>query len=68
MSEASEGKVGRVVAVDRGGTFSDVRVVEGGRLRSLKIPSPQSTLPKPFWRGSWLCSISREETTRSARN
>ena len=50
MSEAKKGKIPSVaavdkgeipivVAVDTGGTFTDVLLLEGGRLRSLKLPS-----------------------------
>ena len=50
MSEARKGKIPSVaavdkgeipvvVAVDTGGTFTDVLLLEGGRLRSLKLPS-----------------------------
>ncbi len=50
MSEAKKGKIPAVVAgdkgdipavvaVDTGGTFTDVLLLEGGRLRSLKLPS-----------------------------
>ena len=39
MSEARKGKVPPVIAVDTGGTFTDVLLLDGGRLRSLKLPS-----------------------------
>ena len=39
MSEARKGKIPPVVAVDTGGTFTDVLLLDGGRLRSLKLPS-----------------------------
>ncbi len=39
MSEAAKGKIRRVVAVDTGGTFTDVLVLEAGHLRALKVPS-----------------------------
>ena len=37
MSELEKGKM--AVAVDTGGTFTDVLLLDGGRLRSLKLPS-----------------------------
>jgi N-methylhydantoinase A len=39
MSEVPELKSTRVVAVDTGGTFTDVLLLEGGRLTALKVPS-----------------------------
>ena len=42
MSEAKKGKIPWVVAVDTGGTFTDVVLLAGGRLRSLKLPSTPS--------------------------
>ena len=42
MSEVKKGKIPRVLAVDTGGTFTDVLLLDGGRLRSLKIPSTPS--------------------------
>lgn len=52
MSEAKKGKipsviavdmgVPAVVAVDTGGTFTDVLLLDGGRLHSLKVPSTPS--------------------------
>ncbi len=39
MSEARKGKIWRVVAVDTGGTFTDILVLDAGRLRWLKVPS-----------------------------
>ena len=39
MSEAKKGKIPLAVAVDTGGTFTDVLLLDGGRLRSLKLPS-----------------------------
>ncbi len=39
MSETKKGKIPRIVAVDTGGTFTDVLVLDGGLLRSLKVPS-----------------------------
>ena len=42
MSEAKKGKIPWVVAVDTGGTFTDVVLLAGGRLRSLKLPSTLS--------------------------
>ena len=42
MSEAKKGKIPWVVAVDTGGTFTDVVFLAGGRLRSLKLPSTPS--------------------------
>ena len=42
MSEVKKGKIPRVLAVDTGGTFTDVLLLDAGRLRSLKIPSTPS--------------------------
>jgi N-methylhydantoinase A len=39
MSEVPEVKSTRVAAVDTGGTFTDVLLLEGGRLTALKVPS-----------------------------
>ena len=39
MSEVKKGKIPLVVAVDTGGTFTDVLLLDGGRLRSLKLAS-----------------------------
>lgn len=39
MNEATKGKIPRIVAVDTGGTFTDVLILDDGRLESLKIPS-----------------------------
>lgn len=39
MNEVKKGKSLRVLAVDTGGTFTDVLLLDGGRLRSLKVPS-----------------------------
>ncbi len=39
MSEAEKGKIPLIIAVDTGGTFTDVLVLDAGRLRSLKVPS-----------------------------
>ena len=39
MGEAKKGKIPAVVAVDTGGTFTDVLLLDGGRLHSLKLPS-----------------------------
>jgi N-methylhydantoinase A len=39
MSEPGTGKGTRVVAVDTGGTFTDVLLLDGGRLRTLKVAS-----------------------------
>ena len=39
MSETRNGKIPPVVAVDTGGTFTDVLLLDGGRLRSLKVLS-----------------------------
>ena len=39
MSEAKKGKIRRVVAVDTGGTFTDILLLDAGRLRALKVPS-----------------------------
>ena len=39
MSTEPEAKSTRVVAVDTGGTFTDVLLLENGRLRALKVPS-----------------------------
>ena len=39
MRDLKKGKVRRIVAVDTGGTFTDVLILEAGRLRSLKVPS-----------------------------
>ena len=42
MSDTKKGKIPSVVAVDTGGTFTDVVLLHGGRLRSLKLPSTPS--------------------------
>jgi len=42
MSEVRKGKMHKVVAVDTGGTFTDVLLLEGGHLHSLKLPSTPS--------------------------
>jgi N-methylhydantoinase A len=42
MSEARKGKIPPVVAVDTGGTFTDVLLLDGGRLHSVKLPSTPS--------------------------
>ncbi len=42
MSESGIGKAGGVVAVDTGGTFTDVLLLADGRLRTLKVPSTPS--------------------------
>ncbi len=44
MSEPKKGKIQAplAVAVDTGGTFTDVLLLDGGRLRSLKLPSTPS--------------------------
>ena len=39
MSEVKKGKIPLAVAVDTGGTFTDVLLLDGGQLRSLKLPS-----------------------------
>ena len=39
MGEAKKGKIPLVVAVDTGGTFTDVLLLDGGHLRSFKLPS-----------------------------
>ena len=39
MGEAKKGKIPAVVAVDTGGTFTDVLLLDGGHLHSLKLPS-----------------------------
>ena len=39
MSEARKGKVPPVVAVDTGGTFTDVLLLDEGRLHPVKLPS-----------------------------
>ena len=39
MSEARKGKIPPVVAVDTGGTFTDVLLLDEGRLHSVKLPS-----------------------------
>jgi N-methylhydantoinase A len=39
MSEVKKRKISRVVAVDTGGTFTDVLILDAGRLQSLKVPS-----------------------------
>ena len=39
MSETTKGKIPRIVAVDTGGTFTDILILDRGRLESLKIPS-----------------------------
>ncbi len=39
MSEVKKGKMPLAVAVDTGGTFTDVLLLDGGQLRSLKLPS-----------------------------
>ena len=42
MNEAKKGKIPMAVAVDTGGTFTDVLLLDGGRLHSLKLPSTPS--------------------------
>lgn len=42
MSETRKGKIPPVVAVDTGGTFTDVLLLDGGRLHSVKLPSTPS--------------------------
>ena len=39
MSEWKKGKIPRIIAVDTGGTFTDVLILEAGRVRSLKVSS-----------------------------
>jgi len=39
MSLAAEAKSTRILAVDTGGTFTDLLLLEEGRLRTLKVPS-----------------------------
>ena len=39
MGEAKKGKIPLAVAVDTGGTFTDVLLLDGGHLRSFKLPS-----------------------------
>ncbi len=42
MPEGGKGNPARVVAVDTGGTFTDVLLLDNGRLRVLKLPSTPS--------------------------
>ena len=42
MGEVKKGKIPLVLAVDTGGTFTDVLLLDAGNLRSLKISSTPS--------------------------